>query len=119
MRKAIAAVMLLGCPSDNNSGPVSIDDLFPQLVDAFCTEAANCGTEPDKATCLADRNDHEMATLTLIADVHAGTIGYDAAVAGDCIAKIRHPACTSLAPRADIEDAFPPFCIFDILTRTG
>ena len=118
MRKTLVLAMVVACGGDkNSSGPIAIDDLFPQYLDALCTFEANCAQEPDKATCVADDNIEEADILTLIADVKAGTITYDADAAGACLAAIRNTSCATFAPRAQIADS-SELCILTVFGGT-
>ena len=114
----VAMVVACGDDTGGGGGPVSIDALFPEFLDALCTGQANCGTEPDKATCIADRNVKETDILTVIADVKAGTVGYDAAKAGACLAELRTATCDN-SRRAPRSTTIPLFCIFERVHRHG
>jgi hypothetical protein len=91
MRKLVLAICLLAACSDDDGGPIEIDDLGGALINRYCDLYVRCGILPDMATCqslyLGETIDDD-----LVAAVHAGKVIYHADKAGECLAGVA-PSC--------------------------
>jgi hypothetical protein len=103
---AVAAVAVSGGCGGSGSGAISLADLPAAVVNMACPIRAHCGQYPDEATCRASfRSDPGQAQ----ADVAAGTVKYDGAMAAACLAAIASETrdCrTSQTPSSP-----PPSCL--------
>jgi hypothetical protein len=97
-------------PDATPAGPVALAELPDAFEAAVCGFEVRCGIMPDLATCneIVDPATTDIAQLTAL--VNAGTIQYDAAKAGDCLAAYRDAACTwnrdGIGPAAVCADVF-------------
>jgi len=97
-------------PDATPAGPVALADLPDALEAAVCGFEVRCGLMPDQATCAEIFDPATTDIPQLAAFVTAGTIQYDAAKAGDCLAAYRDAACTwnrdGIGPAAVCADVF-------------
>src|SRR5688572_2868102 len=112
MRKSfgIGAILSIGLSVAACGGPdsTSIDDLGPELIDAFCERAVRCGYFADEATCKANLDfDFE----NVVRAVEAGRINYDGEAAAECLDAFRGATCDATSEEArnepdSCDDAF-------------
>jgi hypothetical protein len=95
MKKMLMVVGLVGACGGGGSSSIAPEEFQEQFISAFCGMQARCGATPDVATCLATTPDSSSEIATFVAESGAdGTITYDAAQAGDCIAAIDNASCS-------------------------
>ena len=97
----VCTLVACGGGSDGGSGPVAVHDLADALKSAYCDYFVRCSVMPDKASCMASTTYDTTSVRTVIADVDAGLIKYDADLAGQCVDDIRNDGCTVSSYRVD------------------
>jgi hypothetical protein len=81
-RLALAFALLTACGDDG--GPISIEELQPAIVSAYCSIYVTCGLIDDHATCRELFTDADV-DRSLIAAVDAGKVIYHPDKARECL----------------------------------
>jgi hypothetical protein len=87
MRRLVLAIVLLGACSDDEGGPIDIDDLQTEVINTYCNLYVRCGLIDDLATCRTIYTDLEI-DKDLVAAVDAGKVHYDPDKARECLASV-------------------------------
>jgi hypothetical protein len=95
---------LYGCGGGGGGGSIPIEELGPELREAFCARLVRCGLVDTEASCaeLVDLNDEEVQ-----AGVAAGTVAYDGEAARECLDAFASASCDASAESARVD---PPAC---------
>jgi hypothetical protein len=78
-------------------GPIALADYATAIKQADCHFQVACGQMPDQATCLQSIFVDESELATVMQEVAAGLVTYDATQAGACIALLDGYPCTQTA----------------------
>ena len=89
-RILLLATALTACTSAGQS----VTDFYTSFDDTYCAAEVACDRQPDDATCkLALSNVTTSDQATLIADVNAGIVKFDAAAANACLDQLMAAPC--------------------------
>jgi hypothetical protein len=88
----LSAALLFAACGGGGGSTATVRDFLDSTHDSLCDFQVRCGAFPDKATCLAVTfSNTEQATI--LADVEAGRVDYDADQAGACLDVIEGLGC--------------------------
>ena len=90
----VLGASLLGACGGGGGGAPSIDDLPAYVLDTECNYETTCNQVADEATCKASIQVMDHQSETIIADVKAGIIKYDADAAKACYDAAAAEGCT-------------------------
>ncbi len=102
MKRILIGVVIAACGGGSGGGPIPIDELPQQVIDALCGFEVRCGAVSSEAICIAEF-EQELNTADVVAGVHDGKITYDANLARQCLDAYNTMSCDATAQSVRVQ----------------